>query len=336
MPSPAPNYASILTIGNAIVDVIAQATDDFVAEQGMIKNAMNLIDADRADQLYDAIGPATESSGGSAANTAAGIAFLGGSAGFIGKVGEDVLGRIFRHDIEAVGVDLHVAIDPQLQTACSYILVTPDKKRTMNTYLGASIELQPDDMNTAAIAAADIVYIEGYLYDAPSGPACWDKIVKTAKAAETKIAISLSDEWCVDRHRGAMIDFITNHTDIVMCNLDEAKLLFQTDKDNAITALRQIVSEAAITDGPNGSLAFMGEDMAEIDADHDVKVLDTTGAGDLYASGYLYARHQGAGLQDAIGLASITASEVISHIGARPQTDLKAMTSQQFPALFKD
>jgi len=331
-----PNSAAILTIGNAIVDVIAQASDDFVTEQGMMKNAMNLIDAERADQLYQAIGPATESSGGSAANTAAGIAFLGGNAGFIGKVGEDILGRIFRHDIEAIGVDLHVAIDAQLQTACSYILVTPDKKRTMNTYLGASIELRPEDMNPAAIAAADIVYIEGYLYDAPAGPACWDKIVDIAKAAGTKIAISLSDEWCVDRHRKAMVDFITQHTDIVLCNLDEVKLLFQTDKENAIQQLRQMVAEAAITDGPHGSLAFAGDDIAETDADLDVQVLDTTGAGDLYASGYLYARHKGASLKDAISLARLTASEVISHIGARPQTDLREMVSQQFPALFKD
>ncbi len=331
-----PNSAAILTIGNAIVDVIAQASDDFVKDQGMIKNAMNLIDAARADDLYQAIGPATESSGGSAANTAAGIAFLGGNAGFIGKVGEDALGRIFNHDISAVGVDLHVAIDPQLQTACSYILVTPDKKRTMNTYLGASIELRPDDMNAAAIAAADVVYIEGYLYDAPAGPACWDKIVEIAKAAGTKIAISLSDEWCVDRHRAAMVDFITQHTDMVLCNLDEAKLLFQTDKENAIQQLRQMVGEAAITDGPNGSLAFAGDDMAEIDADLDIQVLDTTGAGDLYASGYLYARHKGASLQDAISLARLTASEVISHIGARPHTDLKQMASQHLPALFTD
>jgi sugar/nucleoside kinase (ribokinase family) len=328
------NHASIVTVGNAIVDVIAKATDQFIAEQGMMKNAMNLIDADRATTLYDAIGPATEVSGGSAANTAVGISLLGGHAGFIGKVGTDMLARIFRHDIKAVGVKALLAADADLQTACSYILITPDKKRTMNTYLGASIALKPEDMNADAIAAADIVYIEGYLYDAPDGPACWDKMATVAREAGTKIAISLSDGWCVERHRPAMHQFIKDHCDMVLCNSEEAEIMFQTDKDNAIRQMRQLVAEAAITDGENGSIAFAGNDLVSITPDPDIAVMDTTGAGDLYASGYLYARHNGADLDMAIKLATITASEAISHIGARPQADLIEIAKPAMPTEF--
>lgn len=328
------NHASIITVGNAIVDVIAQASDDFITEQGMMKNAMNLIDADRATALYERIGPAIEVSGGSAANTAAGIALLGGHAGFIGKIGDDMLGRIFRHDINAIGVKSHLAAEEALQTACSYILVTPDKQRTMNTYLGASITLKPDDMNADAIAAADIVYIEGYLYDAPEGPACWDKIAGVAHAAGTKIAISLSDGWCVERHRQAMHQFVRDHCDMVLCNAEEARLMFNSDKDDAIRQLRQLVAEAVITDGGNGSIACVGDAIATITPDRDIPVMDTTGAGDLYAAGYLYARHQGADLNTAVNLATITASEVISHIGARPQADLIALASPHMPDHF--
>lgn len=330
----ATDYAKIVTIGNAIVDVIAQATDQFITDQGMMKNSMNLIDADRASTLYDAIGPAIEVSGGSAANTAVGITLLGGHAGFIGKVGEDLLGRIFRHDINAVGVDTFLATEPDFQTACSYILVTPDKQRTMNTYLGASIALKPEDMNDEAIVAADIVYIEGYLYDAPDGPACWDKIAKVARQAGTKIAISLSDGWCVERHRQAMHQFVKDHCDMVLCNSEEAKLLFKADKDDAIRQMRQLVDEAAITDGANGSIAFAGDNITSISPKKNLPVMDTTGAGDLYASGYLYARYNGSDLDTAIKLATITASEVISHIGARPQIDLIELAAPEMPKQF--
>ncbi|MGB1035756.1 MAG: adenosine kinase [Candidatus Puniceispirillales bacterium] len=330
------HHASIVTVGNAIVDVIAHATDQFITDQGMMKNAMNLIDADRANTLYNSIGPATEISGGSAANTAVGIALLGGHASFIGKVGQDLLARIFRHDIQAVGVNAVLADQADLQTACSYILVTPDKNRTMNTYLGASIALAPDDINAEAIAAADIVYIEGYLYDAPKGPACWDKIADVAHEAGTRIAISLSDGWCVDRHRTAMHQFVKDHCDMVLCNTEEAKLMFNTDKDDAIRQMRQLVAEAAITDSEKGSIAFAGADMATITPDPNTPVLDTTGAGDLYASGYLYARHNGADLDTAIKLATITAGEAISHIGARPQTDLIQLAHPAMPKDFLD
>jgi sugar/nucleoside kinase (ribokinase family) len=204
----------------------------------------------------------------------------------------------------------------------------------MNTYLGASIALKPEDMNADAIAAADIVYIEGYLYDAPDGPACWDKMATVAREAGTKIAISLSDGWCVERHRPAMHQFIKDHCDMVLCNSEEAEIMFQTDKDNAIRQMRQLVAEAAITDGENGSIAFAGNDLVSITPDPDIAVMDTTGAGDLYASGYLYARHSGADLDIAIKLATITASEAISHIGARPQADLIEIAKPAMPTEF--
>ena len=310
--------ASIVTIGNAIVDIISKADDQFIIDQGMEKSAMNLIDGDRASQLYDAIGPAMEVSGGSAANTAVGISSFGGSAGFIGKISEDLLGKVFTHDISAAGVAFPPVYDADHPTACSFILVTPDTERTMNTYLGACITLNEDDMNEDLIAGADWVYLEGYLFDAPRGPGCYQRVAEIAHANNTKLALSLSDAWCVERHYDALTGFIADHADLIFGNEDELLSLFPGDFDAAVKRLPELVAEAAITKGAGGSMAVTAGEVVAVPAQQDIKVVDTTGAGDLYAAGYLFGRQRGVGLERSAQLATIAASEVISHIGARP------------------
>ena len=310
--------ASIVTIGNAIVDIISKADDQFIIDRGMEKSAMNLIDGDRASQLYDAIGPAMEVSGGSAANTAVGISSFGGRAGFIGKISEDLLGKVFTHDISAAGVAFPPVYDADHPTACSFILVTPDTERTMNTYLGACITLNEDDMNEELIAGADWVYLEGYLFDAPRGPGCYQRVAEIAHANNTKLALSLSDAWCVERHYDALTGFIADHADLIFGNEDELLSLFPGDFDAAVKRLPELVAEAAITRGAGGSMAVTSGEVVAVAADQDIKVVDTTGAGDLYAAGYLFGRQRGDGLERSAQLATIAASEVISHIGARP------------------
>ncbi len=314
--------ASVVTIGNAIVDIIAKADDQFIVDHGMDKGAMNLIDGERASHLYDVIGPATEMSGGSAANTAVGVSSFGGDAGFIGKISDDILGRIFSHDIKASGVDFSAAYADDHQTACSMILVTPDTERTMNTFLGACITLNADDMDDKMIAGADWVYLEGYLFDAPEGPGCYQRVADIAQAHGTKLAVSLSDAWCVERHYDALTAFLADHTDLVFGNEDELLALFPGDIDAALNKLPDLVPEAAITLGNKGSIALTGGERARVNADTTVKVVDTTGAGDLYAAGYLFGRQRGEGLTRSAELATIAATEIISHIGARPVDNL--------------
>ncbi|XDZ65581.1 adenosine kinase [Alphaproteobacteria bacterium LSUCC0684] len=315
----------IVTIGNAIVDIIALADDQFIIDQGMQKSAMNLIDAERASSLYDAIGPATEISGGSAANTAVGIVACGGQAGFIGKISEDMLGRIFSHDIQAAGVMFTPVYAEGNQTASSTILVTPDTERTMNTHLGASITLGPDDMDEDLIAGAEWVYLEGYLFDAPAGPDCYARVAEIARASRTKVAVSLSDAWCVERHHTALSAFLAEHTSLVFGNEDEILTLFPGPFDAAIRQVTAMVEEAVITCGAAGSLVVRGDSQARVAADTNLRVVDTTGAGDLYAGGYLFARQKGHDLETSARIATIAASEVISHIGARPQEDLSQL-----------
>lgn len=315
---------SVVTVGNAIVDIIAKADDAFIQDQGMEKSAMNLIDGDRATSLYDAIGPAMEVSGGSAANTAVGIANLGGAAGFVGKISDDVMGGIFRHDITAAGVAFPPVYADDHQTACSIILVTPDTQRTMNTFLGACITLGPDDMNEELIAGADWVYLEGYLFDAPEGPGCYQRVADIARANNTKVSMSLSDAWCVDRHHDALTGFIADHTDLILGNEDELQSLFpDTDSiDTRLSRLPDLVAEAAITLGANGSIAVTAKERVQVAADQSITVVDTTGAGDLYAAGYLFGRQRNDGLERSAEIATIAATEIISHIGARPLDDL--------------
>ena len=315
---------SIVTVGNAIVDIISQADDAFIMSQGMEKSAMNLIDGARAESLYDAIGPAMEVSGGSAANTAVGISNLGGNSGFIGKISDDTLGAIFRHDITAAGVDFTAAYADEEQTACSFILVTPDTQRTMNTFLGACLTLTPDDMDEELIAGADWVYLEGYLFDAPEGPACYQRVADIAHANGTKVSVALSDAWCVDRHYDALTGFLANHADLIFGNEDELMSLFPDEVNTAaaLARLPELAEEAAITLGANGSIAVTSAAQVAVNADRSIKVVDTTGAGDLYAAGYLFARQRQDDLGRAGEIATIAATEIISHIGARPLEDL--------------
>lgn len=326
----------VLGIGNAIVDVIAQAEDDFLLRHGMHKGGMALIDEARAQAIYAAMGPAVEVSGGSAANTMVGVASLGARAAFVGKVKDDTLGRVFRHDIRAAGVafDTRPAADGP-STACSYIIVTPDGERTMNTYLGAAQNLTPDDVDVGQIAAAAITYLEGYLWDPPQAKAAFRKAAAAAHAAGRKVALTLSDAFCVDRYRDEFLDLIRNGTvDIVFANERELRSLYQTaDFDTALSALREDAALAVVTRSEKGSVVATRARTETVPAYAVERVVDATGAGDLFAAGFLVGLARGADHRTAARLGALAASEVIQHVGARPQVSLKRLAQQNGFAL---
>lgn len=321
----------VVGIGNAIVDVLAHATDAFLTEQNLPKGAMTLIDAHQAQRLYALMGPAIECSGGSAANTMAGIASLGGKAAYIGKVHDDVLGRVFRHDLSAIGVQYRTpALRRGPTTARCLILVTPDAQRTMQTYLGACIELGPEDMDEDLIAHSQVTYLEGYLYDPPHAKEAFRKAAKLAHGAGRKVALSLSDSFCVNRHRAEFLDFVQSHTDILFANEAEITSLFQVDSfDSALQRARNICPVVALTRSAKGSVVVAGDELHVVDAEKIAKVEDTTGAGDLYAAGFLWALTGGRPLAEAARAGGIAASEVISHIGARPACDLGQLMAEK-------
>jgi len=314
-------------IGNAIVDVISKVEDKFLEEENLVKNSMNLIDEDRAEQLYARMGAAIEISGGSAGNTAAGVASLGGRSNYIGKVKNDQLGSIFAHDIRAMGVNFDTQMaDSGPATARSFILVTPDAHRTMNTYLGACVELGPDDIDPAIIRSSQVTYMEGYLWDPEGGKAAFRKAAEISHEAGQRVSLTLSDSFCVDRFRDEFKDFIGGGVDILFANEDEIKSLYQTeDLSEAIAAVRNQVEIACVTRSAEGSLIVEGDNSIEIAADTSVEVVDTTGAGDLYASGFLYGFTNGRSLAESGAIASLAAAEVISHVGARPEKNLKEL-----------
>ena len=318
-------------IGNAIVDVLAHASEEFLVEHALNKGAMTLIDAEQAEQLYAAMGAGTESSGGSAANTLAGVAGLGARGCFIGKVRDDQLGGIFAHDIHAIGVDFHS--EPATSgppTARCLIMVTPDAARTMNTYLGACIELGPEDVDEELIAASAYTYLEGYLWDPPHAKEAFIKAMGAARAAGRKVALTLSDGFCVDRHRAEFLDLVEHHVDILFANEDEIISLYQVaDFDDALQHVRGHCEIAALTRSEKGSLIVAGDEVHLIDAEPGAQVIDTTGAGDLYAAGFLTGLAQGRGLHDCGRMGGIAAAEVISHMGARPEVDLKELMAQR-------
>jgi sugar/nucleoside kinase (ribokinase family) len=323
------NY-DVVTIGNAIVDVLAEASDAFLEERGLIKDSMRLIDEEEADALYAAMGPGIEVSGGSAANTAAGVAALGGDAAYIGRVRDDELGEVFIHDIRAQGVTFTTdcAGDGPL-TARSMVLVTPDSHRTMNTYLGAAVTLSVSDVDPDLVGGSKVVYLEGYLWDAPEGPAIFARAAEIAKEAGSEVAMTLSDPFCVDRHRDAYFDFIAKSVDILFANEEEVKSLYQLASfDEAADRAAADVRVAALTRSEKGSVICRGDDRHQINA-RPAKVVDTTGAGDLYAAGFLHGYTHGASLERAGNMGSICAGEVISHLGARPRGDLKVMIADQ-------
>lgn len=315
----------VVGIGNAIVDVIAHAEEDFLAEEGLAKGAMTLIDAARADALYAKMGPAIESSGGSAGNTMAGIASLGGKGGYIGKLRDDLLGQVFRHDITAIGVRFETpAATSGPGTARCLICVTRDGQRTMATYLGACVELGPEDLDPQLIAAAHITYLEGYLFDPPHAQEAFRAAAALAHGAGRRVALSLSDPFCVERHRAAFRELVAGQIDILFANEAEICSLYETrDFAAAAAAVRAHVEIAALTRSAAGSVAICGEAAHSIPAAPVASVIDTTGAGDLYASGFLYGFTRGKPLAECARLGGIAAAEIISHVGARPEKALK-------------
>jgi adenosine kinase len=326
----APRY-DVLGIGNAIVDVIAPAEDDFLVAQGMHKGTMALIDEERAETIYQAMGPATESSGGSAANTIVGVASFGGRAAFIGKVKDDELGRAFGHDIRAARVtfDTPPASDGPSTARC-YIMVTPDGERTMNTFLGAAQDLHPSDIDEATIAAAAVVYLEGYLWDPPHAKEAFVKAAAIAHKAGRRVALTLSDAFCVDRYRPEFLELIRKGTvDIVFANEHELHSLYETaDFNTAVKMLRSDAKLAVITRSEKGCVVVSRDAVEAVQAMPIERVVDVTGAGDLFAAGFLVGHSHGKDHRTAARLGALAAAEVIQHIGARPAVSLKALAAE--------
>jgi sugar/nucleoside kinase (ribokinase family) len=320
-----PKY-DVLGIGNAIVDIIARAEDDFLVAHGMHKGAMALIDAVRATSIYEAMGPVVESSGGSAANTIVGVASFGGRAAFVGKVRNDKLGRTFAHDIRAAHVDFDTppASDGPSTARC-YIVVTPDGERTMNTYLGAAQDLHPNDIDEAQIAAAALIYLEGYLWDPPHAKEAFVKAAQIAHKAGRQVALTLSDAFCVDRYRTEFLELIRKGTiDIIFANERELHSLYETaDFDTAINILRGEAKLAVITRSEKGCVIVTKNSVQSVPAEPVEQVVDVTGAGDLFAAGFLIglARHKDHRMCARLG--AMAAAEIIQHIGARPAVSLK-------------
>ena len=317
----------VVGIGNAIVDVIAHAEESFLAAEGLAKGAMTLIDAARADALYAKMGAAVESSGGSAGNTMAGIASLGGQGGYIGKLRDDFLGQEFRHDITAIGVRFDTpAATEGPGTARCLICVTPDGQRTMATYLGACVELGPDDLDTELIASAQVTYLEGYLFDPPRAQEAFRAAAAIAHKAGRRVALSLSDPFCVERHRAAFRELVSGEIDILFANEAEICSLYETgDFVAAAKAVRSHVEVAALTRSAAGSVIICGDEAHRIAAAPIERVVDTTGAGDLYASGFLYGLTRGLPLPICGEIGSLCAAEIIGHVGARPEVGLKSL-----------
>lgn len=315
----------VLGIGNAIVDVISHADDAFLRKHALAKGAMTLIDEARAEALYAAMGPGVEISGGSCGNTMAGVASLGGKGAYIGKVRDDQLGAVFGHDIRAAGVTFDTAQATEgPATARCLILVTPDAQRTMNTYLGACTRLGPADIDVARVAAARVTYVEGYLWDEPAAKQAVLKAFDAAHAAGRQVSITLSDSFCVDRYRAEFLELVRSKVDILFANEAEIKSLYQVDDfDKAVTAARKDAKIAAVTRSEKGSVVVKGGETHAVPAAPVGRVVDTTGAGDLYAAGFLFGLTHGKPLPECARLGGIAAAEVISHVGARPGKPLK-------------
>ncbi len=317
----------VIGIGNAIVDVLSHADDAFLAANGIEKGGMTLIDTDRAEALYARMGPGTEISGGSAANTMAGIASLGGRAAYIGKVRDDQLGEVFAHDIRASGV--RFATPPATSgapTARCLILVSPDAQRSMNTFLGACVDLGPEDVIESEIAAAQVTYLEGYLWDPPRAKEAFLKAAKAARKAGRQVSLSLSDAFCVNRYRKEFLDLVTGHVDILFANETEILALFETASfDEAVKAVRATGTMAVLTRGAAGAGVVTRDGMITVPAAPVTKVVDTTGAGDLFAAGFLYGYTNGRSLEDSARIGAVAAAEIISHVGARPEVALAGL-----------
>jgi sugar/nucleoside kinase (ribokinase family) len=322
----------VVCVGNALVDVLAHTTEDVLGTLEVVKGSMALVDLDRSSQIYAAMRNTIEVSGGSAANTAAGIAALGGRVGFIGNVADDELGKVFVHDMSVLGVELAESMsrpgargsqDPGLATGRCLVLVTPDGERTMSTYLGAATVLAPDGLDVDLVTRAEIVYVEGYLWDSEPAKKSVRRAIEAAHVTNGLVALSASDPFCVERHRRDFLSMLHEDVDLLLCNADEARLLFGSpDIDHAVGSLEQTGLLAAVTRGAEGSVIVSADGPIEIPAEPVDKVVDTTGAGDLYAAGFLYGLTHGLEPRESGILAGKCAAEVISHLGARPQVDL--------------
>jgi sugar/nucleoside kinase (ribokinase family) len=317
-------------IGNAIVDILARTDDGFLDRHGLDKGSMRLIDEDQAHALYGEMGPAVEISGGSAANTIAGIASFGGSAAFIGKVRDDQLGEVFAHDIRSLGVAFDTA--PAVagpSTARCMVLVTPDGERTLNTYLGASVGLGPEDVNADLIAGARVTYLEGYLWDPAAAKEAFVKAARLAHGADRIVALTLSDAFCVVRHRAEFRQLVAGEVDLLFANESEITSLYQVkDFDTALQAVRHDCNLAVLTRSEKGCVIVGGAEVHVVDAHRVDQVVDSTGAGDLFAAGFLYGLTHDRSLVDCGRLGALAAAEVISHIGARPQVALDVLARQ--------
>jgi sugar/nucleoside kinase (ribokinase family) len=320
----------VLGLGNALVDVLSPTPDKFLDQHGLVKGSMALIDADQATTLYEQMGPATEQSGGSAANTVVGVASLGGASAFVGRVRDDTLGDVFAHDIRAAGVrfDTRPATSGQPTGRC-LILVTPDAERTLNTFLGAAAELRVDDVTASLVEAAAVTYLEGYLFDQPDAKAAFRHAASAAHRAGRQVALSLSDMFCVERHRMDFLALVEHDVDLLFGNDGELCALYEVERlPDAVDLARRHCPIAAITLAADGSLVATPDGVAEVPV-HPVPggVVDTTGAGDLYAAGFLYGFTHGRA-PDACGqLGALAASEVISHLGARPERSLAELAA---------
>ncbi len=318
-------------IGNAIVDVLAAAKDAFLQEQGLAKGAMSLVDGPRAEALYSVMGPGREVSGGSAANSMVGLAALEGRAAFIGKVRNDQLGGIFAHDIRAAGVDFPTRpAEDGPPTARCLIFVTPDGQRTMNTYLGACVGLGPSEVDAETVQASKVTYLEGYLFDPPAAKEAFYKATQLAHDAGRKTALTLSDPFCVERHREDFRALIEGHIDLLFANEQEIKSLAETDDlASAVSSLDGKLDLAVITRSEKGAIILSGAEREEVPAFPVQRVVDTTGAGDLFAAGFLAGYTKGKSLLDCGRLGALAASEIISHFGARPEVDLSELASRE-------
>ena len=329
-PVPDPTY-DVTAVGNAIVDVLARADDELIARLGLHRDVMQLVDEHESERIYAAMPAGREISGGSAANTVVGVALLGGRPAFVGKVRDDQMGAVFRHDIRASGVqfDTPAATDGPPTARC-LVLVTDDAQRTMSTYLGASGALYPEDVDPRLIEASQVVYLEGYLWDDQRAKAAMQRAIEIAEGAGRTVAMTLSDPFCVDRHRDDFMRLVDDHVDVLFANEDEITSLFRMDSfDDALQAVRaHRCTYAALTRSAKGSIIVHGDEVHVIDAAPVEHVVDTTGAGDMYAAGFLFGLTHGADAATCGRLGSVAAAEVVSHIGARPEGDLRAIAQE--------
>ena len=314
-------------MGNALVDVLGHADEGFIGAHDLVKGSMTLVDTDRALHLYKALGGAIEMSGGSAANTMCGVASLGGRAAYIGKVSDDDLGAVFGHDLRAVGVAFRPgAADADLPTGRCIIVVTPDAERTMHTYLGVSSLLHEGDIDEATVAAGRVLYMEGYLYDRPEAKAAFRKAAGIAHAHGREVSLTLSDSFCVDRHRVDFRSLVAEEVDILFGNSDELIALYEVaDLDAAVAAVRRDCRLAVVTTGAEGCIVVSATGIVSVGAVEVPRVLDTTGAGDLFAAGFLYGYTRDLPLDECAHLGAVAAAEVISHVGPRPLVELRTL-----------